>query len=223
IDSDTLAKYYDELKIKLREDLKDELLSINGPVDIPATPDNHAHLTDNKDNFELVYECIHTRRNFLHIISLSSRHLVEPDIDLAILQALLKATSDKKGCEATIQRKREQLRLALEWNRVDIARNYIMKNKADWNDIFISNSIKDPLRTLYEKKMQPFIANFLGVCAAILQKDFPIDSGPKHENDAEKICCCGTRYFNQSLDSTYDDNERTENILFYFLYQLICP
>ncbi|CAF4196956.1 unnamed protein product, partial [Rotaria sordida] len=166
IDSDTLAKYYDELKIKLREDLKDELLSINGPVDIPATPDNHAHLTDNKDNFELVYECIHTRRNFLHIISLSSRHLVEPDIDLAILQALL------KGC----------------------------------------NSIKDPLRTLYEKKMQPFIANFLGVCAAILQKDFPIDSGPKHENDAEKICCCGTRYFNQSLDSTYDDNERTEKL-----------
>ncbi|CAF4284592.1 unnamed protein product, partial [Rotaria sordida] len=132
IDPDTLAKYYDELKIKLREDLKDELLSINGSVDIPATPDNHAHLTDNKDNFELVYECIYTRRNFLHIINLRSRHLVEPDIDLAILQALLKATSDKKGCEATIQRKREQLRFALEWNRVDIARNHIMKNKADW-------------------------------------------------------------------------------------------
>ncbi|CAF4169862.1 unnamed protein product, partial [Rotaria sordida] len=75
-----------------------------------------------------------------------------------------------------------------------------------------NSSIKDPLRTLYEKKMQPFITNFLGVCAAILQKDFPIDSGPKHENDAEKICCCGTRYFNQSLDSTYDDNERTEKL-----------
>ena len=90
IDPDTLAKYYDELKIRLREDLKDELLSINGPVDTPITTNHHGYHTDEKDNFELVYECIHTRRNFLNIISFSSRHLVEPDIDLAILQALLK-------------------------------------------------------------------------------------------------------------------------------------
>ncbi|CAF1483485.1 unnamed protein product [Rotaria sordida] len=74
-----------------------------------------------------------------------------------------------------------------------------------------NSSIKDPLRTLYEKKIQPFITNFLGVCAAILQKDFLINPTPKHENDAKKIGCCGTRYFNQSLGSTYDDNERTES------------
>ncbi|CAF1365162.1 unnamed protein product, partial [Rotaria sordida] len=262
IHPDTLAKYNDELKLKLREDLKDELLSINGPVDIPVTPDHHGHHTDNKDNFELVYECIHTRRNFLHIISFSSRHLVEPDIDLAILQALLKATSDKKGCETTIQRKREQLRLALEWNRVDIAKNYIMKNEADWNiylndlfllalkrnqakfvelflyhdfplsdlfndigtlidlytyrknenDIFSNNSIKDPLRTLFEKKIRPFMTNFFDVSAAVLRKDFPLNSASKHKNDAEKSGCCGTRYRNQSLDSTYDDSERAEEL-----------
>ncbi|CAF4221594.1 unnamed protein product, partial [Rotaria sordida] len=118
IDSDILAKYYDELKIRLREDLNDELLSINGSVNTYVTTDHHAHCTDDKNNFELVYECICIRRNFLNIISLSLHHLVEPDIDLAILQALLKATSDKKGCETTIQHKHEQLRLVLEWNRV---------------------------------------------------------------------------------------------------------
>ncbi|CAF4855404.1 unnamed protein product [Rotaria sp. Silwood1] len=262
IDPDTLAKHYDELKIRLREDLKDELLSINGPVDTHVTTDHHEHHTDDKDNFDLVYECIHTRRNFLNIISLSSRHMVEPDIDLAILQALLKATSDKKGCETNIQRKREQLRLALEWNRVDIARNHIMKNETDWNidlndlfllalkrnqaefvelflyhdfplsdlfrnidtlialytyknnenDIFISNSIKDPLRTLYEKKIQPFMSLFFDVSAVILQKDFLINSEHKHENDAEKSGCCGTRSRNQSLDNTDDDSERIERL-----------
>ncbi|CAF2960103.1 unnamed protein product [Rotaria sp. Silwood2] len=262
IDPDTLAKHYNELKIRLREDLKDELLSINGSADTHVTTDHHEHRTDDKDNFDLVYECIHTRRNFLNIISLSSRHLVEPDIDLAILQALLKATSDKKGCETTIQRKREQLRLALEWNRVDIARNHIMKNETDWNidlndlfllalkrnqaefvelflyhdfplsdlfsnidtlialytdknnenDIFISNSINDPLRILYEKKIQPFMSHFFDVSAVILQKDFSINSEHKHENDAEKSGCCRTRCCNQSLDNTYDDSEGIERL-----------
>lgn len=30
------------------------------------------------------------------------------------------------------QQKREQFRLALEWNRVDIVKNYIMKSEQDW-------------------------------------------------------------------------------------------
>jgi len=41
------------------------------------------------DYFELVYECIDTRINFLNIVSLNARSPVEPDIDLAILRALL--------------------------------------------------------------------------------------------------------------------------------------
>ena len=44
---------------------------------------------DNTDYFELVYECIDTRKIFLNIVSLTARNPVEPDIDLAILQALL--------------------------------------------------------------------------------------------------------------------------------------
>ena len=42
------------------------------------------------------------------------------------------ATSGCDKSKPNIQRKREQLHLALEWNRVDIAKNYIMKNERDW-------------------------------------------------------------------------------------------
>jgi hypothetical protein len=85
----------------------------------------------------------------LNVISLNSRNPVEPDIDLVILQALLYgkkkikfeiqkwnffvlATSGNDLSKTNIQRKREQLHLALEWNRVDIAKNYIMKDDRDW-------------------------------------------------------------------------------------------
>ncbi|CAF0790385.1 unnamed protein product [Adineta steineri] len=53
---------------------------------------------------------------------------------------LLLATSSSGQTKTNMQRKREQLRLALEWNRVDIAKNFIMKNDRDWeidlNDLF---------------------------------------------------------------------------------------
>ena len=66
----------EELKNKLREDLKEELIQVQGSA-------------DKFDCFESVYECIHTRMHLLNIISFNSRGPVEPDIDLAILQALL--------------------------------------------------------------------------------------------------------------------------------------
>lgn len=57
---------------------------------MPNAADNaKTRAVDKTDYFELVYECIHTRNNFLNIISLNSRNPVEPDIDLVILQALL--------------------------------------------------------------------------------------------------------------------------------------
>ncbi|CAF0905041.1 unnamed protein product [Rotaria sordida] len=141
IDPNILTKRYDELKIRLREELKEELGAISNSNERPSTADIGTRSIDRTDYFELVYECIHTRRNFLNVISLSSRQSVEPDIDLVILQALLNATSGIGGCKTNMQRKREQLHLALEWNRVDIARNYIMRNEADWNidlnDLFL--------------------------------------------------------------------------------------
>jgi len=45
------------------------------------------------------------------------------DIDLSILIALLRST-----CVSSI----DQLKLALTWNRVDIARNYILSSVHQW-------------------------------------------------------------------------------------------
>ncbi len=42
------------------------------------------------------------------------------------------ATSGGDPSKTSSQRKREQFHLALEWNRVDIAKNYIMQNDRDW-------------------------------------------------------------------------------------------
>ncbi len=42
------------------------------------------------------------------------------------------ATSGSHTSKTNNQRKREQFHLALEWNRVDVARDYIMKDDRDW-------------------------------------------------------------------------------------------
>ncbi|KAK2172373.1 hypothetical protein NP493_967g00038 [Ridgeia piscesae] len=49
------------------------------------------------------------------------------EIDLVILQALLKVNKDK-SCE-------KQLKLALTWNRIDIARNEILTEDAKWDPV----------------------------------------------------------------------------------------
>jgi hypothetical protein len=41
------------------------------------------------DYFRLIYECIETHQTFLNFVNLKTRNQVEPDIDLAILKALL--------------------------------------------------------------------------------------------------------------------------------------
>jgi hypothetical protein len=105
-DPNILLKRNDEIKNKLHEELKDELRAISSAGDAPAakplhkspatTADKKPRVVDSTDYFELVYECLQTRRNFLNIISLNSRNPVEPDIDLVILQALLNGKKSKK-------------------------------------------------------------------------------------------------------------------------------
>ncbi|CAF4614262.1 unnamed protein product [Rotaria sp. Silwood1] len=261
-DSTTSIKHYyddDELKIRLREELKDDLRVISGSADTPIAADTKPHPDDKDDYFELVYECFHKRRHFLNVISLNSRYPVEPDIDLAILQALLNATSNSEDFKTSEKRKREQLRLALEWNRVDIARNVIMKNEADWridlNDLFLSalkrdqvafvklfldhdfsltvlfrnidrlvdlydhvvnhnnDSIKtdlDPLRALYEARIQPLIGDFFDVRAALSQKDLKPNADSKSEDDNERGGCCGRRRYNDVSGNNHGDRRRSQ-------------
>ncbi|CAM4802278.1 unnamed protein product [Rotaria magnacalcarata] len=146
-DPATIQRHNDELKNKLREALKDKILEISGAGDAagdganknPSKPAGSTGETkrregDSTDYFELVYQCIEKRKNFLNVISLNARNPVEPDIDVAILKALLNATSGSESVVSDKQRKCEQFRLALEWNRADIVRNHIMIREEDWEN-----------------------------------------------------------------------------------------
>ncbi|CAF3941979.1 unnamed protein product [Rotaria sp. Silwood2] len=159
---------FEELKNKLREALKQELCAISGAGDgsddgrskkaskTPATAgEAEKRKVDTTDYFELVYECIHTQPNFLNIISLNSRSSVEPDIDLAILEALLKATSGSDSRKTNDQRKYEQFRLALEWNRVDIVKKKIMTHDRDWD------TLKDLFEIALNRNQTEFVKLFL--------------------------------------------------------------
>lgn len=102
MDPDLVSGRYSELKNKLREELKVELLKISGVGDVSdgnvgktlRKNDKKPRAVDETDYFELVYECINTRINFLNVVSLNSRSPAEPDIDLAILHALLKGKTN---------------------------------------------------------------------------------------------------------------------------------
>jgi hypothetical protein len=51
---------------------------------------NEANSTNqSEDYFELIYECIEKRQIFLNFVDFKEHSQVEPDVDLAILQALL--------------------------------------------------------------------------------------------------------------------------------------
>ncbi len=102
MDPTVLARRCAELKNKLRDELREEINEINGVGDVTranlaraprrnalSTSEKKPRTSDTIDYFELVYECIDTRINFLNVVSLNSRSPVDPDIDIAILQALL--------------------------------------------------------------------------------------------------------------------------------------
>ena len=106
MNSDALAKRHEELKNKLRQELKNEILEISGAGDGATGKgtrknEKKPRATDETDYFELVYECIDKRINFLNVVSLDSRILVEPDIDLAILQALLRGDEQRGNFYST--------------------------------------------------------------------------------------------------------------------------
>ncbi len=106
MDSDVFSSRYDELKKKLREELTHELLGISGAGDTngkaPRKSGKKERPSDTTDYFQLVYECITTRINFLNVVSLNPRNPVEPDIDLAILHALLNGKMNRLFFEVQI-------------------------------------------------------------------------------------------------------------------------
>lgn len=91
-----MSQRYDELKNRLNEKLSEDLNEIYAAEDSGKHGQSRPKTDTNakaKKCFELVYECIHTRHNFLNIIAFDPRNPIEPDIDLAILRALLNGTT----------------------------------------------------------------------------------------------------------------------------------
>lgn len=102
IDQSIIDKRDEEIKDKLREACEEEICEISGGHDKKVSKTdkdstkNTSPTTNNKasskkkiDYFQLVYECIHYRKNFLNIFTFNHRNPFENDIDLFILQALL--------------------------------------------------------------------------------------------------------------------------------------
>ena len=98
------------------------------------------------DPLPLIFDCIDKASIYLTLIDFKNDHHFRGDIDLAILQALLNgnrrpmkvdrifvaAMSKKRSTEINADEKRQQLALALQWNRVDIVKNFILKDDSDW-------------------------------------------------------------------------------------------
>ncbi|CAF2112637.1 unnamed protein product [Rotaria magnacalcarata] len=166
----TVQENNDELRYKLQEALKDIMSEISGET--AAKPGKKAQKptveskrpeSETVDYFELVYECVVERRNFLSVVSLNPRDPVEPDIDVAILKALLNATSSSESIKTYNSRKYEQFRLALEWKRPDIVKKFIMTDDEDW---------KNPmLIDLFEKALNRKETDFVKL---FLDHDFPL-------------------------------------------------
>ncbi|CAF3703303.1 unnamed protein product [Rotaria socialis] len=137
----SVQRFDDELKDKIREALGATFFEIsdigNGEKideNTATTDESTRHESDSNDYFELIYECIKTRRKLLNVIRLNARNLVEPDMDIAILRAVLNAISTSESRITDKQRKYEQFCLALEWNRIDIVKDHIMTREEDWEN-----------------------------------------------------------------------------------------
>ncbi|CAF3846657.1 unnamed protein product, partial [Adineta steineri] len=157
------------IKNRIRQKVQIILNDVNSMSSSSLIEENLTVTT--KDYFELIYECIVTHKIFLNFVDFKRRNQDEPDIDLAILQAILIVTSSDSSSKNIIEQKQEQLHLAMEWNRVDIVKNFIMKNEQDWKTI--------DLNDLFEKAL---IQNRIDFVQLFLDHDFQLEDFFKNTN-----------------------------------------
>jgi hypothetical protein len=104
--------------LKSREEIRTKLIN-----EYPKKP-----LKD----IELILDMIERALNpiYAHLLTICRPRNGNAEIDMAVLQALLKAekenTEQKKDTANNIELAKAQLGLALEWNRIDIVKKYIL-------------------------------------------------------------------------------------------------
>ncbi|CAF1381413.1 unnamed protein product, partial [Didymodactylos carnosus] len=131
----------------------------------------------------MIYECISKNTNYLTIVDLKANDPVEPDIDLVILKALLTASNYSEGDKNNDEYKRhkaKQFHLALLWDRIDIAKTYVMADENDWSDkspftsgyyysskVNSHNNNGDTLYGIYVRYITPLIGDFFEIDAVL--------------------------------------------------------
>ncbi|CAF4934347.1 unnamed protein product, partial [Rotaria socialis] len=88
-----------------------------------------------KNIFQELMMCV-KKRDLITIFRMGEES--SQDIDLSILIALLRSS-----CASSI----DQLKLALTWNRVDIARNYILSGAHQWPEQALEEILVTALKT----------------------------------------------------------------------------
>ncbi|CAF1333097.1 unnamed protein product, partial [Didymodactylos carnosus] len=199
----------EEVKEILRAEVADFLIKFKG------------HNTDSTDYFQMIYECVHKKFKFLTIIGLNVNYDSEPDIDLVILNALLTASdyfeSDEDKTYNYSQHKLEQLQLALDWDRVDIAKSYIMTNEQDWAKLHLNNLFLTSLDRNQIKFTELFLehdfslTNLFQNCDTLVSLYSALDTLPH-----------SARYYrllDVSLDDDDDDGDIGPNDKLHYIYK----
>lgn len=132
-------RLYNKYKLKglINETMKNqirELLEITDS-ELDETSCTNAPV-DGTDYFELIYECVEKRNEYLNFLDYQIHH----DLRYFLLQACFRILSNRNPTQTI-----EQLNIAYEWKQVEIMKTFIMKNDTDWkvrtkeNDSRVSN------------------------------------------------------------------------------------
>jgi len=98
---------------------------------------------------------------YRHLLTVCPPH---NDLDVAILHGLLQAVRETRG-EGVKERCMTQLRLAMRWNRVDIARDFIL-----------TDELKDKIGSLDEVMYQAILDDRVEFVKMFLDKGFSLKS-----------------------------------------------
>lgn len=136
-----LAEENEQIKKKIRNALRivDHELAQTSCTNAPP---------DGTDFFELIYECVHTRNQYLNFIDLKGHRVDGGDVTFAILQALFKGTGERGEYLSSLlalivtygddsrrmspEERHAQLTLAYEWKQLDFVKKTIMRYDQDW-------------------------------------------------------------------------------------------
>lgn len=80
---------------RIKNTIRQKVQIVLNDISSPSSTNISAENTTTTDYFQLIYECIETHKTFLNFVDFKTHSQVEPDIDLALLQAVLICKKNK--------------------------------------------------------------------------------------------------------------------------------